>query len=147
METLRPATADRAAPICALPIGPVPEGFVPLRLVLVPSGYAVQLTRVDCLIGRHSDADVRLPLPDVSRHHCRFLWVDGQWQVTDLGSLNGTFVNDQPVRQATLRADDRVRIGGFTFRVELAEAVHDSDAALVRRIFPAQTEAPQRKAS
>ena len=47
----------------------------------------------DMLIGRHSQADIRLPLPDVSRRHCRFFFGEGVWQVLDLNSLNGVFLN------------------------------------------------------
>src|SRR5581483_9961191 len=92
---------------------PLPEDFVPLRLILQPSGAAVELTQPDVLFGRHSQADVRLPLPDVSRRHCRFLFGQGVWQVIDLNSLNGVFLNGEPVRQATLRPGDLIRIGGF----------------------------------
>jgi pSer/pThr/pTyr-binding forkhead associated (FHA) protein len=104
----------------------VPDpGVVPLRLVLQPSGLTVELNQPALLVGRHSEADVRLPLPDVSRRHCRFVFADGRWQVHDLSSLNGTFVNDQPVQQAALHHHDVVRIGGFTFEVDFPEAAPD----------------------
>src|SRR5215475_6553132 len=71
----------------------LPPHFVPLRLVMRPGGVAVELTRPDMLLGRHSEADIRLPLPDVSRRHCRIVLHDGQWHIFDLDSLNGIFVN------------------------------------------------------
>jgi pSer/pThr/pTyr-binding forkhead associated (FHA) protein len=89
-------------------------------LVLQPTGQALELDRPDLVLGRHSKADVRLPLPDVSRRHCRFVWADGSWQVFDLQSLNGVYINDQLVAQATLRPGDTLRIGGFTFAVAFA---------------------------
>src|SRR5229473_2849513 len=70
-----------------------PSAFIPLKLILQPNGPVLELTRPDTLMGRHSEADVRLPLPDVSRRHCRFLFADGAWQIFDLDSLNGVFVN------------------------------------------------------
>ena len=91
----------------------------PLRLVLRPGGAFVDCTRPDLVIGRHSAADVRLPLPDVSRRHCRLVCADGAWQLIDLDSLNGVHVNGERVRQAVLRHHDQIRIGGFTFEVEL----------------------------
>ena len=94
-------------------------GFVPMKLVLQPNGVTVELTRPDMLLGRHSTADLRLPLPDVSRKHCRFSFADGTWQVSDLNSLNGVYVNDERVGQAVLRHHDMVRIGGFLFQVDL----------------------------
>lgn len=98
----------------------VPEDFVPLRLVLVPGGMAVELTKTEVMLGRHSSSDVRLALPDVSRRHCRFIFVDAGWHVIDLSSLNGTFVNGQRVQQVQLKHSDRLRIGGFTFEIHIA---------------------------
>ncbi|MFL5240948.1 MAG: FHA domain-containing protein [Gemmataceae bacterium] len=93
--------------------------FIPLRLVLQPSGYGVDLTRPEMILGRHSVADIRLPLPDVSRRHCRFLFEGGQWRVFDLGSLNGVFVNGERVESATLHEGDMIGIGGYTFSASM----------------------------
>jgi pSer/pThr/pTyr-binding forkhead associated (FHA) protein len=134
--------------------------FPPLKLVTQPSGFAVELTQPSTLVGRHTDADLRLPLPDVSRRHCRFVFADDSWQVVDLDSLNGVFVNGERVERATLRHQDIVVIGGFRFRVELNATSEDpqspSDsgkADIVNSIagalpFPAEASGqPQRKAS
>ncbi len=104
-----------------------PADFLPLRLVLRPGGVSVELTRPDVLVGRHSEADVRLPLPDVSRRHCRFTFAGGRWHVRDLKSLNGTFVNDEPVEDAPVGHGDRVRVGGFTFEADLSGAAPDGE--------------------
>jgi pSer/pThr/pTyr-binding forkhead associated (FHA) protein len=93
--------------------------FIPLRLVLQPSGYGVDLTRPEMVLGRHSEADIRLPLPDVSRRHCRFVFDRGQWRVFDLGSLNGILVNGNRVDSAELHEGDVIAIGGFTFSASL----------------------------
>src|ERR1700722_7201356 len=92
-----------------------PADFVPLRLLLQPGGAVIEVDRPDTLIGRHSEADVRLPLPDVSRRHCRLSFVDGGWQVVDLNSLNGIKVNGEKVLEAPLEQGDLLGIGGFTF--------------------------------
>ena len=96
-----------------------PDAFVPMRLVLQPGGATIDVDRPDVLVGRHTDCDVRLPLPDVSRRHCRLQFVEGCWQVIDLNSLNGIQVNGEAVLQAPLAQGDRLKIGGFTFSVEL----------------------------
>ncbi len=101
----------------------LPADFVPLRLVLLPTGASVELNQTEAVLGRHSDADIRVPLPDVSRRHCRFLFADGQWQVVDLNSLNGIFVNEKRVQRAVLRQRDTLRVGGFTFEVDLQARV------------------------
>jgi pSer/pThr/pTyr-binding forkhead associated (FHA) protein len=89
----------------------------------------VALIRPDMVVGRHSSVDLRLHLPDVSRRHCRFVFAEGNWQVFDLDSLNGVFVNDEAVDQAVLRQGDQIRIGSYTFEVDLTEQV-DADALL-----------------
>jgi len=93
--------------------------ITPLRLVLRPNGPVVELTRSEMILGRHSEADVRLPLPDVSRRHCRFVYSEGAWQLFDLDSLNGVFVNGCRVQHATLQHGDTVTMGGFVFAVEI----------------------------
>jgi pSer/pThr/pTyr-binding forkhead associated (FHA) protein len=119
---------------------PVPADFFPLRLVLQPSGATVELTQPDMLIGRHSHADLRLALPEVSRRHCRFLFSQGAWQLIDLNSLNGVHVNGLPIQQTTVHPGDLIRIGGFTFLVELGETrteavENETSPGLLRGIF------------
>jgi pSer/pThr/pTyr-binding forkhead associated (FHA) protein len=106
--------------------GPNGETFadlIPLRLVLLPTGYGVELNRPEMILGRHSGADIRLPLPDVSRRHCRFAFRDGRWHLDDLNSLNGTCVNGQFVQHAVLRDGDTIRFGELVFGVRLRAAV------------------------
>ena len=66
-------------------------------------------------LGRGPRADFVLDAALVSRIHCRLVIADGQLVVENLGSTNGTFVNDGPVERSTLKAGDRLRAG----RVEL----------------------------
>src|SRR5262245_7331803 len=120
MDETRLAEADglpeRIAPAVA---GELPPNFVPLCLVLQPSRTPVNICRPDTLVGRHSSCDLRLPLPDVSRRHCRLVFADGNWQVIDLKSLNGVFLNEQPVQNAPLHNGDVLRIGGFSFAISI----------------------------
>lgn len=125
---------DSAVRTFGSPAEPLPEGFRPLRLLLYPTGLTLVLNRTNVLVGRHSEADVRLPLPDVSRHHCRLTFTQGAWRIEDLDSLNGVWVNGQRTTSAILRHADQVRVGGFSFEVHLDEphslplpAPHDAD--------------------
>lgn len=97
---------------------PVPT----LQLVLVPTGLCVELNKADQIIGRHSSADVRLPLADVSRRHCRIVHIDGMWNIIDLDSMNGVYVNNRRIRQTRLQPGDQLRVGSFVFEVRLPEA-------------------------
>lgn len=53
-----------------------------------------------------------------SRRHASFAFTANGVTVTDLGSTNGTFVNDQRIQNATIRPGDTVKIGITTFRLE-----------------------------
>src|SRR5437763_1748856 len=89
--------------------GPQPRtGSVPLRLVLLPTGLALELTQPDMVIGRHSSCDIRLPLADVSRRHARLLFQAGRWWVQDRESLNGVYVNEERVEFRALEPADRL---------------------------------------
>jgi pSer/pThr/pTyr-binding forkhead associated (FHA) protein len=95
--------------------------FEPLRLRLHPGGYVIDLTAPDLVLGRHSEADLRMPMPDVSRRHCRFVHSGGAWELIDLGSLNGVYVNGARVERATLHTGDNIRICGVEFEVTSAD--------------------------
>lgn len=49
--------------------------------------------RPQALLGRHAQCDIRIETPKVSGQHARLQWVDNTWEVRDLGSRNGTFVD------------------------------------------------------
>jgi pSer/pThr/pTyr-binding forkhead associated (FHA) protein len=133
-----------------------PDGFYPLRLVLRPGGREVELSRPDMLLGRHSDADVQLPLPDVSRRHCRFVFTDGEWEVYDLNSMNGVYVNGERVQQTTLQQHDVLAVGSFRLQVDLghdgqadppAEPANEQTRRLLASIIQALPEIPSREHS
>ena len=67
-------------------------------------------------IGRATGADFILDAALVSRVHCQLLALrDGELEVRDLESTNGTFVNGERVERARLASGDRLQVG----RVEL----------------------------
>lgn len=69
-------------------------------------------------IGRDPDADVFVDNPGVSRDHFRLERLDtGEYQVVDLGSANGTFLNDQMINTAHVGNNDVVRFGKYTLWV------------------------------
>jgi len=66
-------------------------------------------------VGRDPGADVYVDNPGVSRDHFRLERTEtGEYKVVDLGSANGTFVNDQMVNASLLHNNDVVRFGKYT---------------------------------
>ena len=66
-------------------------------------------------VGRDPGADVYVDNPGVSRDHFRLERTEtGEYQVVDLGSANGTFVNDQMVNASVVHNNDVVRFGKYT---------------------------------
>ena len=86
-------------------------------------------------IGRTSDNDLVLSDLSISRHHAELRKTgDGKYQIVDLGSHNGTFVNGQQVTSATVTEKDIVGIGHATFRLsdgELRQYIDTGDVSLV----------------
>jgi sulfite reductase (NADPH) flavoprotein alpha-component len=83
---------------------------------------------------------------DVSRRHARLEIVDNQLVLTDLGSTNGTYVNDAPVSRRVLVPGDRIRMG----RYELTWAFLDQNATKLigqEQLTMVRTARPQRLAA
>ena len=81
---------------------------------------AVAITRLPCVLGRHSACDHRVRDPQVSRRHCGFFLRDGRVWVEDLGSLNGTRLNGIFLNSACPVEDgDRLCLGDLPVQVRL----------------------------
>ncbi|VEP16820.1 Flavodoxin reductase family 1 protein [Hyella patelloides LEGE 07179] len=75
----------------------------------------------DCLLGRHSSCDLVLDSAEVSRIHGRIWCQDGQCFYTDLGSTDGSQINDQKVgvnQVYPLKQNHLLRIGGFIVTID-----------------------------
>jgi pSer/pThr/pTyr-binding forkhead associated (FHA) protein len=77
------------------------------------AGSQFLLDRPVTSVGRHPNSDVFLDDVTVSRRHAEFRLQNGQFQVIDVGSLNDTYVNRQPVDSAVLANGDEVQLGKF----------------------------------
>lgn len=99
--------------------------------------------------GRTSQCEVQLDDPSVSRRHCTIAYLpNGLLQVKDLDSANGTFINERPVKEATARAGDLIRLGaamlevrdpsGITQRPDQTVFVEEStvESVIQKRIEP-----------
>jgi pSer/pThr/pTyr-binding forkhead associated (FHA) protein len=105
------------------PQGPhldLPASFVPLLLSIEPRQLQVEVSRPVVIVGRHSDADLQLAYPDVSRHHCRLAFENGQWRICDLNSTNGVYLNKARIVEAALYAGDLLHIGSVRVLIKSA---------------------------
>jgi pSer/pThr/pTyr-binding forkhead associated (FHA) protein len=85
------------------------------------------VTRDMTVIGRREDCDLRIPLSDVSRKHCRMILNGDAIKVEDLGSSNGTYVNGERVQQAELTPGDTLQIGPVVFVLQVDGFPADED--------------------
>lgn len=85
-----------------------------------PEQGPVVVSPAGITIGRNADNDLRLDDASVSRHHARVGW-DGAtgFHISDLGSLNGIYVNDRQVKNAVLKNGDRVEVGDIRLQFHL----------------------------
>ncbi|MEM0915636.1 MAG: FHA domain-containing protein [Planctomycetota bacterium] len=90
-------------------------------------------------IGRKNSCDLRIPLSSVSRQHCEVRLEGGGVSIQDLGSSNGTFVNDQRVQQETLRPGDAVVVGPVVFTVVIDG--HPEEVKPVRTLLATRNDA------
>ncbi len=76
-----------------------------------------EMERDSIVIGRSGDCDFQIPLAVVSRRHCKVSRKGGRLVVKDLGSSNGTYLNDKRVLQAEIKPGDVLKVGPVIFTV------------------------------
>jgi pSer/pThr/pTyr-binding forkhead associated (FHA) protein len=75
------------------------------------------LGRKLAVVGRNPQADLVLPFPQVSDVHARLERRPEGWVVSDLGSVNGTTVNGETVRERAVKPGDEIAFAGLAFQV------------------------------
>jgi Nif-specific regulatory protein len=114
-------------------------------------GATFMLTEDVTSIGRESANRLCISDPSVSRRHSVIEREGDEFKINDLESLNGTFVNDVPIKERALEHGDRIRVGDYLFvfllhegesaplanRVLLDEGVHASGATIQLRVADA----------
>ncbi|MBI5067085.1 MAG: GGDEF domain-containing protein [Deltaproteobacteria bacterium] len=105
-------------------------------VVVVAPDRALLGTRVPlagpCLVGRDPTCDLVLALDDVSRRHALVDAAGAGHLLTDLGSLNGTYVGEARVERRLLQAGEQIRIGSAVLKYVAAgdpEAAYHEELA------------------
>ncbi|RPK94187.1 MULTISPECIES: DUF3662 and FHA domain-containing protein [Streptomyces] len=98
--------------------GPLPDART--RRWIEINGTRHQISRPTLVMGRSTDADVRIDDPGVSRRHCE-IRTGTPSTIQDLGSTNGIVVDGQHTTRATLRDGSRIVVGSTTIVYRQAE--------------------------
>ena len=100
--------ADSAA------VDALPSGHALLVVQRGPSAGSRFLLDVDLVTaGRHPESEIFLDDVTVSRRHAEFRRTGGGFTVSDVGSLNGTYVNRDRIDEVHLQDGDEVQIGKY----------------------------------
>jgi hypothetical protein len=101
-------------------------------LVIRHTGQVFSLGQAPVTIGRLSDNTIVLADPQVSRHHATITWQAGAFVIQDLGSANGTYVNNQRIASPrALRDGDAIQTGNTHFDVRLGPAAGEADRTMI----------------
>ena len=92
------------------------ERILKLRVMLKGRPVRAYVFKKDVItVGRNPESDIYLDNPGVSRDHLRIvLTPHGTYAAEDLGSANGTFVNDVLIRRQNILDNDVIRLGKFS---------------------------------
>ncbi len=95
------------------------------------------------IIGREPPCEIVIRAPQVSARHAEIRHLGGEWfEVVDLGSSNGTWVNGQRVQSARVRATDQVRLGPVPFNLAALGHLVGGSADLAPGVPPPPQQVP-----
>lgn len=86
-------------------------------------GRRLPMARAETVIGRSRECDIQLRNDSASRRHASVLSSPDGYMVRDLGSTNGTAVNDQPITESALVDGDELRLGRTVMRFLCGEEI------------------------
>ncbi|GAA3794798.1 antibiotic biosynthesis regulator FhaA [Streptomyces coacervatus] len=116
-----PGGRPGAAPFGQRPAtAPAPAAGGRMRHWVEINGTRHQISRQTLVLGRSTEADVRIDDPGVSRRHCE-IRTGTPSTIQDLGSTNGIVVDGQHTTRATLRDGSRIVVGSTTIIYRQAE--------------------------
>lgn len=126
----------------------VPAGY---QLLIYTPGHEpglVDLNRPVMKIGRNADNDIVLPVEGVSRYHTRLQATTNGWLVTDLGGINGTYLDGRRLtvnEPTTFKAGGRLQVGPYELILQAAAAALPDPATVVTRnqITPVRPQSEQ----
>jgi predicted component of type VI protein secretion system len=119
-----------------------------LKLVVLAGakeGLEIPLKKDKFLIGRSKECALRAGSEAISRRHCAIVRTEQGYTVRDLGSRNGTYVNDERItKEVPLKDGNELRVGPLKFRIAAAESKAAAPGASAGSA-PAKTDTPRRQ--
>jgi pSer/pThr/pTyr-binding forkhead associated (FHA) protein len=113
-----------------------------LKLVVLAGakeGLEIPLKREKFLIGRAKECALRAGSEAISRQHCAISRLENGYTVKDLGSRNGTYVNDKRItEEVPLAAGNELRVGPLKFRIDVVSETSAKDNS---RVVPPPSDA------
>jgi predicted component of type VI protein secretion system len=98
-------------------------------------GQEIAITGPEFLVGRAPECKLRPNSDMVSRRHCMITVSEGRATIRDLGSRNGTIVNEQKIKgEHELRTGDKIKVGPLQFEVQLSTSVSGKKKPKVRSV-------------
>jgi pSer/pThr/pTyr-binding forkhead associated (FHA) protein len=103
----------------------VAEELAPVAFVDLRQQTIFRLREGTLLVGRSADCELMLASDAVSRRHAEVRITAGRVRVRDLGSRNGTFINDKPVTEGVVLIGDRLTFGSKTFMLQHVDGIRE----------------------
>jgi len=94
----------------------LPDGMMVMLRVIegAEPGRGYPLESMPVTLGRDQMCDVSITDTRMSRQHSMIMYYQPDFYIKDLGSTNGTFVNDKRIKQASIKNGDRIKVGSTT---------------------------------
>ncbi len=121
------AASTLTCPRCGQPFAPPPPRGRPTLLLRLEASDLpsddFEIADTSQTVGRLDETDIKIPHKSVSRQHARIVPTPTGFEVEDLGSTNGTYLNDRPISDRTpLANNDLLMFGDVPVRVVLRQA-------------------------
>ena len=118
-------------------------------LIIRHTGQVFQLTQEPVTIGRQEGNTIVLADPQASRHHATIFWQNGSYVIQDMGSANGTFVNEKRIAAPQpLRDGYVIRTGNTMFDVRLpAGMVGPADTLAAYPVVAGTDDSPAKRSA
>ncbi|GAA5317027.1 MAG: hypothetical protein AseanaTS_22310 [Candidatus Pelagadaptatus aseana] len=89
------------------------------------TGQEFVLSKPKTIIGRSSQCDIVIPGTHLSRQHAEIQIQGNQLLVRDLGSSNGTYLNNSKITEASAHPGDEIRVDIYPFKIRGPNTDHD----------------------